>query len=98
MKTLFVLLQFLLILPGLAQQRLVNVNGVQFNTYVKGIENKHTTSPVVVFESGMGVDLGNWNRVIDQIADFAPVLAYERTGIGKSDRVFEMPTPQNVRL
>jgi len=79
-----------------AQEQKVKVNGIDFNVYVKGMENRMENTPVMVFENGMGVDLNNWNKVIDQISEFAPVLAYDRTGIGKTEKVYELPTIQFV--
>jgi pimeloyl-ACP methyl ester carboxylesterase len=92
MKIIYILILVSLVSNVIGQDKLVNVNGIHFNVYIKGIKNRDANTPVVIFENGMGVDLGNWNKVIDQVATFAPVFAYERTGIGKSDKVFKMPT------
>ncbi|HEY9046478.1 MAG TPA: alpha/beta hydrolase, partial [Ohtaekwangia sp.] len=45
---------------------------------------------------GMGMGLGNWDLVIDQIAKVAPVFAYDRAGVEKSDKVYQMPTVKLV--
>lgn len=79
-----------------AQEKLVSVNGHNFNVYLKGFENRATNTPVVVFENGMGVGLGNWDKVIDKLSAFSPVVAYDRAGIGKSDKVYKMPTTKFV--
>lgn len=93
-----VAISYLLLLAFVAigQEKLVDVNGTKYNVYLKGIENRTPNTPVIIFENGMGVDLGNWNKVIDHIAAFAPVFAYDRAGIGKSDKVFKMPTVKVV--
>lgn len=75
-----------------AQEKLVKVNGKNFNVYVKGLENRKKGAPAIIFENGLGVGLGNWDTVIDQIAKFAPVLAYNRAGVEKSEKIYEMPT------
>lgn len=92
MKIIYILILVSISSVALGQERLVNIDGINFNVYVKGVENRDPTTPVVVFENGLGVDLGNWDKVINNIAAFAPVFAYERAGIGKSDKVFKMPT------
>ena len=78
------------------QNRLVSVNGSNYNVCCKGFENRKKDTPVVVFENGMGSDLGSWKRVVEKIAEFAPVLMYDRAGIGKSDKIYIMPTVKHV--
>lgn len=74
-----------------AQEKLVKANGIHFNVYTKGMESRVPGTPVIVFENGMGSRLDNWDKVIGQISGFAPVLAYDRAGIGKSEKVYQMP-------
>ncbi len=80
----------------MAQQKLVKANGKTFNVYLKGFENRKKNSPAIIFENGMGVGLGNWDTVIDQVSKFAAVFAYDRSGEGNSEKVFQMPTPRLV--
>lgn len=89
LRLLFLLLTFSL--SSLAQEKLVNVRGINFNVYTKGLENRAANMPVIIFENGMGVGLKTWDKVIDQISSFAPVVTYDRAGIGKSDKVYKMP-------
>jgi pimeloyl-ACP methyl ester carboxylesterase len=79
-------------LLSFGQEKLVKVNGKNFNVYVKGFEARKKNTPAIIFENGLGVGLGNWDTVIDQIAKFSPVLAYDRAGVEKSDKIFQMPT------
>jgi len=90
---------FTLLLTGLlaySQERLVKVDGHNFNVYSKGLENRKENAPVIVFENGMGVGLGSWDVVIEQLSKVAPVFAYDRSGVGKSDKVFQMPSVKLV--
>ncbi len=93
MKIYLALLLFLLSsLLSFGQEKLIKVNGKNFNVYVKGFENRKKNSPAIIFENGLGVGLGNWDTVIDQIAKFSAVLAYDRAGVEKSETIFQMPT------
>lgn len=74
----------------------MNVNGNNYHVFVKGFENRVANAPAIIFENGMGVDLGNWKKILDRVSSFAPVFAYDRAGIGKSDKIFTMPTTKFV--
>lgn len=78
------------------QEAKLNIDGFEINYKDAGLELKKPGQPVVVFESGLGTDLGNWSKVFDSIAQFAPVFSYDRPGIGKSEPDHEQPTTQNV--
>lgn len=95
-RNTWILLLCLLYTSVYAQNRLVKVDGLNYNIYVNGLENRKDNSPVFVFENGWGMDLDNWNTVIDKLAEVAPVVSYDRAGIGKSDDDDKMPTLKNV--
>lgn len=96
MRTIFILYLFTLSSVSFGQEKSVNVNGNNYRVFVKGFENRAANAPAIIFENGMGVDLGNWRKILDQVSTFAPVFAYDRAGIGKSDKVFTMPTTKFV--
>jgi pimeloyl-ACP methyl ester carboxylesterase len=96
MKSILNFLFILIILPSLAQEKSVNVNGKNFAVYTKGLENRKPNAPVLVFENGLGVGIGSWNTVLDELATIAPVFAYDRAGVEKSDKIYEMPTPRQT--
>lgn len=81
---------------AVAQPQKVNVNGTNFNVLVKGLDGRAPKAPVIILENGMGVDLNNWDKVFDQLVTIAPVLAYDRAGIGKSDNQYKLPTAKLV--
>lgn len=83
-------------LSAAGQEKLVDVTGAKYNVFTKGLESRKTGQPIVVFEGGMGSDLRTWNKVINEIAAFSPVFAYDRAGIGKSANSFKMPTITEV--
>lgn len=74
----------------------VNINGNNFAVYIKGLEKRKPNTPVLIFENGMGIGYSNWNTVINQLAEVAPVFAYDRAGVEKSDKIYEMPTPKRT--
>ncbi len=48
-------------------------------------------SPTVVLEAGMGCGLDVWDRVLEPVAQFTKICAYDRAGLGASDQA---PTPR----
>ena len=58
------------------------------------------SGPVVVFEAGAGFGLETWDPILDKVAAFAPVVAYDRSGTGQSPWDGQPPTPlrTNQRL
>ena len=96
MKKSIALLLLLIVYNALSQDTPVNINGKNFAVFTKGLEKRKQNAPVIIFENGMGMGIGNWNTVIDQLAEMAPVLAYDRAGVEKSDKTYEMPTPQRT--
>ena len=92
MKLLVYIFCICLSLKAFSQQRLVNVRGIKFNVYLKGLEGRKANSPVLIFENGMGVGLGNWDTVLDELSKVAPVVAYDRANVEKSGQIYELPT------
>lgn len=78
------------------QTRFITIEGTKIQIQTKGVESRKPGQPVVVFESGLGTPLGNWDTICDEVARQAPVVAYDRPGIGDSAPNEEMPTLQNV--
>jgi len=93
---LFVPVLIFFILIAKAQEKMVSVNGKQYHVIITGLEKRKANSPVVVLESGMAVNIANWKAIPTEISAFAPVLAYERAGIGRSEKQYTMPTPTFV--
>jgi len=79
-----------------AQEQLVNVNGNNYHVYLKGFENRKVGTPALILENGHGVGLGNWDTILELLAQIAPVFAYDRAGVEKSDVQYKMPTINQV--
>jgi pimeloyl-ACP methyl ester carboxylesterase len=79
-----------------AQKRFIIIDSTKIWINSIGIENRKKGQPVVVFESGLGTPMDNWDRVLTGVSVLAPVVTYDRPGIGCSDPDNEMPTINNV--
>lgn len=79
-----------------AQQQWITVDGTKIWTNTIGMENRQHGQPVIVFESGYGTPMGHWDTILDGVAEFAPLMTYDRPGIGRSEPDQELPTPKNV--
>ncbi len=96
-------LSFAFVLASEAQQsgavmgsQLVEVDGHKLHVRTSGLESRKKGNPVIVFEAGIANSLEVWNRVLPDVAAFAPLIAYDRAGMGKSERDGEAPSPKYV--
>ena len=46
---------------------------------------KNNEGPTLVFDSGYGFTLENWNSIKDDISKFSKMFIYDRAGLGKSE-------------
>ena len=96
MRTCLFTLIFLSGLNLFAQKRFITAGGTKICVNTIGIENRMPYQPVIVFESGLGTPMDNWDRVLDGVSALAPLFTYDRPGIGESEPDDEMPTIKNV--
>ncbi|MGA0556914.1 alpha/beta fold hydrolase [Larkinella sp. VNQ87] len=78
------------------QVRKITIDGTQIAVQTAGLETRKEGEPVVVFESGFGTPMGHWDTILEAVSKLAPVVAYDRAGIGDSQPDQEMPTIKNV--
>lgn len=71
--------------PGELDVGVVNLSGHNIRVLMTGIHNVERDEPVVVFEMGAGGPIEAWGQVIPDVAQFAPVIAYDRPGNGQSE-------------
>jgi pimeloyl-ACP methyl ester carboxylesterase len=62
--------------------RLVQVGPIHLHAWVAGTNR---VGPTVVFEAGLSATLDCWHHVAPAVAEFAPVVVYERDGVGWSE-------------
>ena len=60
----------------------LDIGGIELYYEILG---KQQGGPTLVFDSGYGVTLDNWNPIKDEISSFSKMFIYDRAGIGKSD-------------
>lgn len=68
-------------LPGFGAAHKIDVGGFRLNLRCEG-----EGSPVVVFDSGAGDTLATWDWVVPGLKKLTRTCAYDRAGLGKSDR------------
>jgi len=74
----------------------IRVNGLSMRIWTAGLEQRKAGTPVLILEAGLGSTLGTWRPVFAEVARLAPVLAYDRSGIGGSDFDNVAPTLPHV--
>ncbi|HXG57374.1 MAG TPA: alpha/beta hydrolase [Vicinamibacterales bacterium] len=75
----------------------VNVKGRAMRVWLAGIDQRKPGQPVVILEAGAGAGLDRWTpEVVAGIAQLAPVVAYDRRGVGQSEPDTVRPTIRRV--
>jgi pimeloyl-ACP methyl ester carboxylesterase len=82
--------------PELAGIEMIDLDGYAVRIQILGFEDRVPGTPVVVFEAGATNSLEIWSDVLPQVAGTAPVIAYDRAGLGQSEWDGEPPTPRHV--
>ena len=95
-KYLCLILTVFTVLNARAQKRFIEIESSQVSINTIGIDDRKDGEPVIIFESGLGTPMGNWDRVIADSLNLGPMITYERPGIGESEAVDELPTMKNV--
>jgi pimeloyl-ACP methyl ester carboxylesterase len=75
---------------------MVEVEGDSMRVRTAGFEHLENGQPVVLFQSGAWTPIDTWDPVFEEVAAFAPVVAYERRGIGQSEWDGKPQTPERV--
>jgi pimeloyl-ACP methyl ester carboxylesterase len=78
------------------QTRMIAVDRKVVRVQFAGLARRAASTPVVVFEAGTGNALEVWGTIVAQIAEVAPVVAYDRAGLGRSAWDGVPPTPHRV--
>lgn len=76
--------------------RVVHVDGHAVRVQVSGLANREAGRPIIVFEAGATNSLEAWRSVVPQLVGVAPLVAYDRAGLGESDWDGQTPAPRHV--
>lgn len=79
--------------PGV---RMIDVDGRAVRVQAIGLAERRPGAPVIVFEAGASNSLEIWGGILPQLASMAPVVAYDRAGLGRSEWDGTTPTPRHV--
>jgi len=82
--------------PPLSGVRMIDLDGRAVRVQAIGLQDRRPGAPVVVFEAGATNSLEVWGGITDQVASMAPVIAYDRAGLGSSEWDNTHPTPRHV--
>jgi pimeloyl-ACP methyl ester carboxylesterase len=82
--------------PALAGVTMIDLDGRAVRVQAMGLNNRRPGQPVVVFEAGASNSLEIWGGILPQVVSMAPVIAYDRAGLGRSEWDDTTPTPQHV--
>ena len=96
MRFALIVVTILISLNSFSQKRFITIDSTKIWINTIGIENRKEGQPVIVFESGHGTPMGHWDRILNGVSELAPLVTYDRPGIGKSEPDNEMPTIKNV--
>ena len=79
-----------------AATHMVTVDGRAVRVLAVGLEKRQPGGPIIVLEAGLGHSIEGWINLPAQLAALAPVIAYDRAGLGQSQWDSTAPTPQHV--
>jgi pimeloyl-ACP methyl ester carboxylesterase len=74
----------------------IDIEGYKYHVKLGGREYLKDSIPVVILEMGAGSTMKTWDPIFNELTKIAPVIAYERSGIGESEWNNIIPTPINV--
>lgn len=74
----------------------VEIDGYKYHIKLGGLNHLKDSVPVVVLEMGAGSTMKSWDPIFNDLVKTAPVIAYERSGIGESEWNNIEPTPLHV--
>src|SRR5688572_15775977 len=82
--------------PAIPGVTMIELDGRAVRVQAIGLQDRRPGQPVVVFEAGATNSLEVWGGILPQIASMAPVVAYDRAGLGRSEWDDTSPTPKHV--
>ena len=84
MKNVLLAIAILISLSAYSQKRYITIDSTKIWINTIGLENRKEGQPLIVFESGSGTPMDNWDKVLDGVSKMAPLMTYDRPGVGNS--------------
>lgn len=78
--------------------RMVDVFGTPTRVRTVGLEEREPGQPVILLQAGAGAALEGWGEWPDVLSEFAPVVGYDRPGLGQTPFDGVDPTPERVAI
>jgi len=82
--------------PALPGVQMIELDGRAVRVQAIGLQDRSPGAPVIVFEAGASNSLEIWGGLLPRVASMAPVVAYDRAGLGRSEWDGTSPTPRHV--
>jgi pimeloyl-ACP methyl ester carboxylesterase len=70
--------------PAAVATRMVDVGGRAMRVQTRGLESRRQGQAIILLEAGAATGLDTWAPIADRVALLAPVVAYDRRGLGRS--------------
>ena len=78
--------------------RMVDVFGTPTRVLTVGLEDREPGQPVILLQAGAGTALEGWREWPEVLSELAPVVGYDRPGLGQSPFNGVDPTPERVAI
>ena len=95
-KLIIIIFLFVLGTDAVSQSRTIEVGGKNVAIQTFGIDERKDGDPLVIFVSGLGTPMDNWDRIKEEVSASAPLLIFDRPGIGSSEYDGIHPTLKNT--
>lgn len=79
-----------------SQAKFVDVKGTKMHVQTSGLETRMPGEPVIILESPSLGTVKAWDSIFEKTAEIAPVIRYDRSGLGQSQWNGEKPSPANI--
>jgi len=86
MKTWAIILFFIFITAVQSySQEMVSIGNLRTSYLIKGLKNRKSNEPIVIFESGLGMEGDNFSVLFPKLMNDIPFFCYDRNGLGNSE-------------
>lgn len=95
---ILIFFSFFIIDETWAQSEMVDNGGHLVHVEIDGVEDRVPGEPVIIFENPSLGTTQSWDSIFHEASEIAPVLRYDRSGLGESEWDNKEPSPTNIAL